>query len=133
MNGGSVAERSAAARGVILLVPRRNVDDAGDHLAAGLETDQHGPQGAAAREVARAVDWIDDPAPAALGGPSRSLFSEKSILGKRLREYGRNQLLRFPVRDGDRRFISFGLGRYSFTLVAQGQFSRAFGGDTSDG
>src|SRR5207253_988384 len=92
-----VERRAGAALADEELVAARIVDDAELDDAVALETDADGVDGQAVRVVRRAVERIDDPAPAGAARASAAFLGEDAVVGELRLECRDDERLRAPV------------------------------------
>ena len=102
MDAPAITKRAHARGRGIELSQRRQVTCAHHDFALGLERHEDAPGGNATHEIARAIDRVDNPAAAAAGFARRTLLAQDPVLGKRLLEQARDQLLVGAVRGGHR-------------------------------
>ena len=122
-----VHERALAAHRPVELALRGHVAGAEDDLAVHLEADEVAPGRQAAHEVARPVDRVHDPAPAAPPRVARPLLAEEAVLGEGRAQLRDDEPLALPVGDRHRRVVRLVLALDAPRRVLQRQLARAPG------
>ncbi len=107
----------------IEFVEAREVRDAHQRFISLFERDQHAPELVAANKVSRAVDGVDDPAPAAHPEFGRAFLAEVPVVGEFFLDGFANQPFIVLVRDGDGRRVVLGFGGDALRANADGVLS----------
>src|SRR5437870_78994 len=86
LNMPAVERRTLALATCVKLFADWIVDHADDEVVSGMEAERHAPERDAAQEIGGAVDWIDDPCCRCARILAAPLFTQESIIGKKLVE-----------------------------------------------
>jgi long-chain acyl-CoA synthetase len=112
---------AASLAGSVKKPQTRQIDDARDDAIGNFERNEIRPQRIPAHIIARAVDRVNDPFPAAARLRACAFLAEKPVLREGVREHPRDQLLAFTIRLSDGGIVGLSL-RDDSRLVAPREF-----------